>query len=366
VPCPHRPPDVQVLGQEGRGDHPHPVVHPALGQELPHAGVHDRVARLPGLPRGDGVGVRLVVREPAKARLQVLPQAVRVVEQHVRVELPPGQFGHEALGVRPSVRLEVGQQRAWVQDAELEVRGEPGGGVEVGAVATGRVPRQTVREEGAPPVQRRPLPCRRQVRDAGGVQRSLEAGPRLARMSGGSEDEAGGLLGRGPPAVLAPRPGERGEDLERLALPGADPSGRDHVRTARLDPGDADLGERVPDACVPGGAGGLCLGGDMDRPRPARPGESRQHLGRLSLEQREVSVIGLPQREQGRRQPRSAGGPRSVEEGGVEDEADRDLAPGGALVGCCQGGEISPTQVAPEPDDRAHAASLGIGQTLHK
>ena len=32
-------------------------------------------------------------------------------------------------------------------------------------------------------------------------------------------------------------------------------------------------------------------------------------------------------------QPRPAGGPRSVEEGGVEDEADRDLAPGGALVG---------------------------------
>ena len=39
---------------------------------------------------------------------------------------------------------------------------------------------------------------------------------------------------------------------------------------------------------------------------------------------------------------------------------------GGALVGCCQGGEISPTQVAPEPDDRTHAASLGIGQTLYK
>ena len=46
------PVDVQVLGQEGRGDEPCPVVHEPLGAELPHARVDERIAGaavLPGL-----------------------------------------------------------------------------------------------------------------------------------------------------------------------------------------------------------------------------------------------------------------------------------------------------------------------------
>ena len=48
------PVDVQVLGQEGRGDEPGPVVHEPLDAELPHARVDERIAGaavLPGLER---------------------------------------------------------------------------------------------------------------------------------------------------------------------------------------------------------------------------------------------------------------------------------------------------------------------------
>jgi hypothetical protein len=42
---------VQILHQEAGDDHPHPVVHEPLGQQLPHAGVDDREARATLLPR---------------------------------------------------------------------------------------------------------------------------------------------------------------------------------------------------------------------------------------------------------------------------------------------------------------------------
>src|SRR3954462_6452966 len=51
VPGPDRPPHVEVLGEEAGRDHPHPIVHPALLEQLPHAGVDDRVAGAP-LPPG--------------------------------------------------------------------------------------------------------------------------------------------------------------------------------------------------------------------------------------------------------------------------------------------------------------------------
>ena len=53
VPRPDRPPHVQVLGEEARRDHPHPVVHPALGEQLAHPGVDDRVAGAARPPRLD-------------------------------------------------------------------------------------------------------------------------------------------------------------------------------------------------------------------------------------------------------------------------------------------------------------------------
>ena len=53
----HEPPgsappvEVQVLHEEAGRDHPHPVVHPALGPELAHPGVDDRVAGAALAPR---------------------------------------------------------------------------------------------------------------------------------------------------------------------------------------------------------------------------------------------------------------------------------------------------------------------------
>ncbi len=67
-----RPPHVQVLGEEAGGDHPDPVVHPALVRQLAHPGVDDREAGGPGAPGLDRV-VRLVVPHARQGRLEVGP-----------------------------------------------------------------------------------------------------------------------------------------------------------------------------------------------------------------------------------------------------------------------------------------------------
>ena len=46
----------QVFGQEGRDDHPAAVVHVGGAVQLPHRGVDDRVAGLPGAPGAEGGG----------------------------------------------------------------------------------------------------------------------------------------------------------------------------------------------------------------------------------------------------------------------------------------------------------------------
>ena len=56
------PPGVQVLGQEAGGDHPDPVVHPPLVQQLPHPGVDDRVAGPARAPRREAVTGVVVFR----------------------------------------------------------------------------------------------------------------------------------------------------------------------------------------------------------------------------------------------------------------------------------------------------------------
>ena len=95
VPRAVRPPDVQVLDQEAGHDHPHPVVDPALGQQLAHAGVDEREAGAPLLPRLEQLRVlrRVVVRHRPELLLEVAPRRVGPVPQHVGVELAPGQLG---------------------------------------------------------------------------------------------------------------------------------------------------------------------------------------------------------------------------------------------------------------------------------
>ena len=88
------PVDVQVLGQERRGDEPCPVVHEPLGAELPHARVDERIAGaavLPGLER-------LAVVAPAvAARTQVLGRDLGARGEQLVVEVAPAELAHERL-----------------------------------------------------------------------------------------------------------------------------------------------------------------------------------------------------------------------------------------------------------------------------
>src|SRR5680860_1812974 len=77
VPGTHRPPRVQVLGEEAGRDHPHAVVHPPLGEQLAHSRVDDGKAGRPRPPRLDGVLVVVVPQTPD--RPEVLPRRRRVV-----------------------------------------------------------------------------------------------------------------------------------------------------------------------------------------------------------------------------------------------------------------------------------------------
>ena len=143
------PREVEVLHEEAGDDHPHPVRHPALGLELAHPGVDERV---PGAALGPGVepAPRLgpvVDRERGEARLEGLGRAGGLVEEDVGVEVPPAQLATQRGGAR--VGAEGGQRvehLTGVQAAELEVRRQAGGAVDVGPVPQLVVATRTVEE----------------------------------------------------------------------------------------------------------------------------------------------------------------------------------------------------------------------------
>ena len=86
------PLDVQVLDQEARHDHPHPVVHPPGRAELAHARRRRSGSRCGPPATPSSCVARLVVRHPLELRAQVVARGLGLVEQHVGVELPPGEL----------------------------------------------------------------------------------------------------------------------------------------------------------------------------------------------------------------------------------------------------------------------------------
>ena len=90
----------QVLGEEGGDDHAHAVVHPAGRPQLPHPGVHDRIAGPSSLPALQCV----VVRSPAEAPELVPQRCVRevaVVIEDVSRKLAPSELAQESIGSLP-------------------------------------------------------------------------------------------------------------------------------------------------------------------------------------------------------------------------------------------------------------------------
>ncbi len=274
VPGPVGPLDVQVLDQERGHDHADPVVHPALGQQLAHARVHDRVAG-PALGPGPErlVGVLAGgVRHLGHLGQEVLAGALRPEVQHGGVELPPGDL----LAVGRITAAQAVQDRPRVDRAPLQVGRHPRRVVQVGPVPLGGVAAQVAAPEPAPGVPGRCFTglrqgqAGRQVRvlgDAGAVHRAPVhvGGPGV-----------GGLA----PAMLGPDPVERGVDLERRAVALGHPARGHRVRRPGAD--QRDVSQCVVDSLVAGPAVGAVIGADVHRGRAHFPGHGGHHVLRLA------------------------------------------------------------------------------------
>ena len=130
------PVEMEVLDEEAGDDHPHPVVHEPLGDELAHAGVDDRNAGAAGAPCGESlICVRATVElDTGESLVERRPRRRRPGMQHVRVEVTPGELlGERLMSVVGEV--ESAEQLPRVQTAELEVWPEPAGRVCSGQVA---------------------------------------------------------------------------------------------------------------------------------------------------------------------------------------------------------------------------------------
>ena len=88
--------DVQILDQEAGHDHPHPVVHPTLLEQLPHASIDDRDTREAPLPRLEAVA-RVVVVHRLEGLVVVAERGVGPLVQDVSIELTERQLADVGL-----------------------------------------------------------------------------------------------------------------------------------------------------------------------------------------------------------------------------------------------------------------------------
>ncbi|SHW17675.1 Uncharacterised protein [Mycobacteroides abscessus subsp. abscessus] len=89
-------------------------------------------------------------------------RGTRLVEEHVGVEISPGQLRDELGGVLACDGRQISEKCAGVNRPDFEVGRDPGCGIHVGAVTTSGVPRQIVCEEVFPPCAGRALARGRQ------------------------------------------------------------------------------------------------------------------------------------------------------------------------------------------------------------
>ena len=143
------PVDQQMLDEEGRRQHAHPIVHPPERPQLPHAGVDNRVTGLPGLPERPGCLV-LGPRESAKLGPEGLVHGLWVVKQEVVGELSPHQLAQIRLRVcdcpirrcAHRVILNVMPDLPGTDGADRQVRRQARGCSLVGAVSAGVISTQ--------------------------------------------------------------------------------------------------------------------------------------------------------------------------------------------------------------------------------
>ncbi len=151
VARPDPPVHVQRLDEEGGGQQPPAVVHPALVEQLAHGGVDQGVAGAARLPRLDVVRRRPSGTPPVAPRTVVGVGHGRAGGQDLVVEVPPAQLPDERLGAGAARRTRPVDQFGGGDRAEVEMRGEPGGRVRGQVVVTLLVPAQPLAAPGGHP-----------------------------------------------------------------------------------------------------------------------------------------------------------------------------------------------------------------------
>ena len=216
------PVDVQVLGQEGRDDHPRAVVHPAARDELPHAGVDDGIAGAALLPGRE----QLVVVVPVG-----LGPLDGTEELDVGVEVAPGELAAGRRRASRDALLEAQRGEA----AEVQVLAHPRGLARTGCCGSRRS-RRTRAHPGVERLERGRLAGLGPVLELRRLRRSRAPRATGCRRSGrcsarGSRD--GRVVDRAA-RLLAPGAAERRVDLERRAALGLEvPEAGDEVARAR-------------------------------------------------------------------------------------------------------------------------------------
>ncbi len=337
----------QVLGQEGGDHHPGAVVDPGLRGQLAHPGVHQRVARLAGLP-GRQVGRVVVPAHAAQRRLEGGPQHLRVAGEVVAVEVAPAELAPEGLLPRTQAagQAERPADLGRGAHAEAQVGGQARGGPLGEQVAPARVAVDRLAHErgqappggGRPGGQRRlaagkpvqPLAPERRPLDAPGRRPVLRQGHLPPGAVEGREDAVS--LARGARQVL-----RLGHEIgrQRAHAHARHPERRRHPLVAGAGEGGDVAGQ------VDGGGAGL--GGDLrDDPlrRPAAHHQAAPARAQLIVEGLEPGA----QEAEARRSAVVA----PPQQGRVEHEEADDRA---GVDGLAEGGVVGDAQVAAEPDD---------------
>ena len=235
------------LTRKLRHDHAGAVVDPALGEQLAHAGVHDRVAGAALLPGAEPRSLR-GSSSPASGRHRSQGLAGRsgLVPEHVGVELAPAELRPVAVGSgRPEAARSASSVRGWTSPylrwADIaDVPWTPAGRA---SRRSRRARRPRTPASALAPRARRPRggsgrrgPVRVGAARCGRRQRPPRPQGRLARRRGG-------------PAVGEPGPLERTEDLEGRSVPAR---ARSRARPRRATPSRRAAGRRG-EGCRDGG-----------------------------------------------------------------------------------------------------------------
>ncbi len=86
-----------MLSEKRRYHHAHAVMHKASGPELPHASIHDRVARLSTLPCCEALLIS-TPGEVGELRVKRLIRHGGKVEEQVIAEFSPADFAEKLIG----------------------------------------------------------------------------------------------------------------------------------------------------------------------------------------------------------------------------------------------------------------------------